>query len=212
MKKSIDTINPELLEFWQTHGQPGRIGLIHLDYPPAKVINWAERFATPDGKPSPWVHCFLFLRKDDGYFRIAESDVYVPLLGIRPKPDGPQENSIRKWSHPLVDHVMVLDSGVTEEQFLRMEHAAQDLHEAGYTYGISSLVQSGIALVRQDMNYRGPLYQPTSMHCGHFLRHCLQLGHVDPFAASILPEHTVPALFPQVLPIVAEWERELKPK
>jgi hypothetical protein len=205
MKIISRSLKPELVEFWYRHAKPGRIGLVHLDFPPAKLINWAERFAMPDGKPPPWAHCFLFLRPRNGVLWIAESDVFIPLPGFRIKPDGPQENLIYKWSHPLVDHAIVLDPGMNEDQFSRIENITSVLREAGYTYDITSLLQSGIALVRQDLTYRSAIRPGASMHCGHFLRTCLELAGIDPFGHSVLPENTVPALYPKVFPTVAEW-------
>jgi hypothetical protein len=207
MKIINRSLNPALVEFWYAHVKPGQIGLVHLDFPPAKIINWAERFATPDGKPSPWAHGFIFLKPRNGVLWLAESDVNIPLPGFRSKPDGPQENVIYKWSHPMIDHAVVLDTGMTESQFDRIENIAAQLHQAGYTYGITSLLQSGIALAKKDLAYRARIGTETSMHCGHFLRACLMQAGIDPFGEAVLPENTVPALFPMVFPVIAEWKR-----
>jgi hypothetical protein len=201
------SLNSELLEFWRIHGEPGRIGLVHLDFPPAKLINWAESWATPDGKPSPWVHCFIFLTPRDEMPWIAESDMNIPLPGFRPKADGPQENPVTKWSFSSVDQAIVLDTGIRPDQFQPIEHVAQMLHDQGYTYSVRSVLESAMALFRHDLSYRGPLHQPGSMHCGHFLRQCLALAGLDPFGPSVAAENTIPALFPTVFPTIGEWRR-----
>jgi hypothetical protein len=207
MKAYTREIDPALAAFWRAHAAPGRIGLIHIDMALAKLINWAEGLVTPNGEPSLWTHCFLFIESREGEPWIAESDAHVPLPGFRPKLDGPQENSIDKWAISVIDRALVVDAGLSIEQIRRTEATAKALIEAGYTYRYSELADAWIALLKKDLKYTGPLYSPDSMHCAHFLRECLKAAGCDPFGDNILPKNTVPEFFAQKFPPLAEWKK-----
>ncbi|RPH96383.1 hypothetical protein EHM69_01585 [candidate division KSB1 bacterium] len=205
MKAFSRSINPELLSFWYDYAAPGRIGLIQIDVVTARLINWVERRVTPSGEPSPWAHVFFFIRPRHGVPWIAESDMNVPLPGFRPKPSGPQKNLIYKWSHPGINRAAILDPGLSALQVEDLEKIIRRLLNAGYTYRVSELAEAWIAMVKQDLTYRGPLYHSDSMHCSHFVRECLRLIGCDPLGASVSPENTVPELIAQAFPVVAEW-------
>ncbi|MBU0507566.1 hypothetical protein KKH27_01835 [bacterium] len=197
----------DLLAFWYEHARPGRIGLISIDVITARLIGWAERNLTPNREPSPWAHAFIFLRPRSGVPWIAESDMQVPLPGFRPKPNGPQENLIYKWSHPAVDRAVVLDPGLTEQQLLDVQRAITLYLDGGFRYSVSELAETWIALERGDPMFRGPLHRDDSMHCGHFIRSCLQSAGNDPLRSELLPENTVPEHLAQAFPVAAEWRR-----
>ena len=195
----------DLLTFWYRHSRPGHIGLIGLDTVPARLIGWAEHWITPDSKPSDWVHVFLFTGRRHGVPWILESDLRVPLPGFRPKPNGPQENTIYKWSHPLIARAQIVDPGLSESQVAQVVQKAQIIMRTGYTYRVSELAETWVAMAKGDLRYRGRLRHEDSMHCGHFLRDCLRAADCDPFGAKILPENTVPEHFAQTFAVVAEW-------
>jgi hypothetical protein len=195
----------DLLTFWYRYGRPGRIGLIGLDTPPAKLIGWAERRVTPNGDVSAWVHVFMFSQKRHGVPWLVESDLHVPLPGFRPKPNGLQENAIYKWAHPLVTRARVVDAGLSDDQVARAVLEAQRLMQSGFTYRVSELAEAWVAMTKRDLRFRGRLHHEDAMHCGHFLRNCLRAADCDPFGSNVLPENTVPELFAQAFPTVAEW-------
>jgi hypothetical protein len=205
MKAFSRSINPELLSFWYAHAQAGRIGLVHIDIVTARLIGWVERRVTVHGEPSPWAHVFVFLRARSGVPWIAESDLNVPLPGFRPKPSGPQENPIYKWSHPAVDRVAVLETGMSDQQVLRFEQGVRQILRAGYTYRVGELASAWMAMLKRDLSYRGRLHRKDAMHCGHFVRESLRYAGCDPLDPDILPENTVPELIAQAFPVVAEW-------
>jgi hypothetical protein len=207
MKFYVRDLNRPLLDFWYQYAQPGRIGLLHLDFLPAKVIGWAERQVTPGHKASLWVHVFLFGTPRHGIPWIFESDRNIPLPGFRPKPNGPQENPIYKWSHPFVDHAIVLDPRFEGDQVTKLLNKAAELVQSRYTYRFSELIDAWVAMERHDLHHRGRWHQNDSMHCGHFIRECLGAVGYDPFGPDILPDNTVPELFFQKIPALAEWIR-----
>lgn len=205
MKAYSRSINPDLLRFWYDNAKPGLIGLVHIDFVTAKLINWVERRITPDGEPSPWAHVFLFLKPRHGIPWIAESDLFVPLPGVYPKPNGPQVNPIYKWSHPGVDRAIIVDPLLAVHQIERLEDVVGQLLRAGYTYRIGELAEAWVALNKHDLTYRGKLHRDDAMHCGHFVRECLHALNCDPFGPDILPDNTVPELVAQAFPAVAHW-------
>ncbi|HEY3294715.1 MAG TPA: hypothetical protein VGL38_04720 [bacterium] len=207
MKKSPRLTDPNLLEFWRTYAAPGRIGLIHINFVAAKLINWGEKWVTPTGEPSPWTHVFMFTKPRRGMPWIAESDFHVPLPGFLPKPDGPQENPVQKWSSTTIDRAAVVDTGLTHEQFEAAEHAAQHLMSSGYSYRFAELAEAWVAMLKHDLTYVSPLHRDDSMHCGHFLRECLSAAACDPFGPGVLPHNTVPELFAQKFSHIAEWSK-----
>jgi hypothetical protein len=205
MKVYSRAINSELLDFWAKQARPGQIALIHIDLVTAKLINWAEKWVTPDGEPSPWTHCFMFIEPREGVPWITESDVAVPLPGYRPKPSGPQENPAEKWALEMIDHAAIVDPGLSPEQLDALKKVEQQILGDGYTYRYSGLLETGFAMFKGDLAYRNPLHRGDSMHCGHYLRVLLQSVGIDPFGEAVLPENTVPDLFGRSFPIVAEW-------
>jgi hypothetical protein len=207
LKKSPHSTNAALAEFWLANAVPGRLGLIHVDLVAANLISWGEKWVTPTGEPSSWTHCFMFIESRNDVPWIAESDVHVPLPGFRPKPDGPQQNSVLKWSSTMIDRASVLDPGLTPEQFEQAEAKARALLSAGYTYRFSELAEAWVAMMKHDLTYVGPMHREDSMHCGHFLRACLAAASCDPFGLNVLPHNTVPELFAQAFPQVAAWQR-----
>jgi hypothetical protein len=210
MKVYSHTINSDLLAFWQENAVPGRIGLIHIDLITARLINWAQQRVTVDGAPSSWTHCFMFLDPRGDMPWITESDVRVPLPGFRPKPSGPQENPVDKWALEIVDRAVLVDPGLTPEQWSQLQVGEKRLLTAGYTYRYQELFEAWVALLKKDLAFRSPLHRDDSMHCGHYLRVLLQTVGIDPYGPSVLPENTVPELFSQVFPIVAEWSAPSK--
>jgi hypothetical protein len=205
MKVYGRSLNPHLLSFWYEHAAVGRIGLVHIDIVTARLIGWAERRVTPDGEPSPWAHVFVFLKPRSGVPWIAESDLNVPLPGFRPKPNGPQENPIYKWSHPAVDHAVVLDPALQDHQLIQFEEGVRQILRAGYTYRVGELAEAWVAMRKHDLRYRGRLHRDDAMHCGHFVRDCLRGAGCDPLGPGVLPENTVPDLIAHAFPVVAEW-------
>ena len=206
MKTFGRSINPQLLSFWYEHAAFGRIGLIHVDLVTARLINWAERWVTTDGEPSAWAHVFIFLPLRNGIPWIAESDMNVPLPGFRPKPNGPQENLIYKWSHPAIDRAIVVDPGLNTAQLKKLQEGIRSILNAGFTYRVGELAEAWVAMVKRDLTYRGPLHRDDAMHCGHFVRECLKAADCDPFGPHILPDNTVPEHIAQVFPMIAEWQ------
>jgi hypothetical protein len=211
MNKSLPVPNPDLLAFWREHAMPGRIGILHIDFIAAKLITWGEKWVTPTGQPSIWTHSFMFLEPKDGIPWIAESDVHVPLPGFRPKPDGPQLNPVSKWSSLTVDRAAVLDTGLNDAQLHEAEQKVLELLHAGYTYRFTELAEAWVAMIKHDLTYTSPLHHEDSMHCGHFLRIVLGAAGCDPFGAAVLPHNTVPELFAQSFPIIAEWTKTENP-
>jgi hypothetical protein len=204
----ISSINPDLLAFYQTHAKPGRIGLIHLDFAPAKLVNWGQKGLTKDGKSSRWVHAFLFLKPRDNELWIAESDVNIPLPGFRKKAvDGPQENSIRKWSGHVVDQAAILDANLSPEQTEKALQRAKELLSEGYFYGPISLAGTWIAILKKDLRHHSLLHREKAMHCTRFTRECLRAAGRDPFGSNVRPENTAPELLFQTFKVVAEWKK-----
>jgi hypothetical protein len=203
MQQSV--MNSNLYEFYTAHAAPGRIGLIHLDFAPAKLINYGQKGLTKTGKSSLWVHAFLFTEQREGGWWIAESDVNVPLPGFRRKIDGPQENSIRKWSGQVVDRAAVLDAHLSEEQVRLALIRAQELQRAGYCYGLLALLGTWIAIKKKDLSYYSVFHRAKAMHCGCFVRECLMAAGNDPFGVNVLPENTAPELLYQRLSVIGEW-------
>ncbi len=181
--------------------------MIHVDFMAAKLINWVEKWVTPTGEPSPWTHAFIFIQPRNGVPWIAESDISVPLPGFLPKADGPQENPVLKWSSNMIDQAAVFDAGLTPEKSRTAEEAARHFMSAGYTYRFTDLADTFVAMMKRDLTYKGPLHRDDSMHCGHFLRECLCAAGCDPFGPKVLPHNTVPELFAQAFPQVAEWRK-----
>jgi len=216
VKATEGSLNPDLLSFWYEFASPGRIGLVHLDAPAARVINWAEKWVTPDGKPSWWTHVFLFTHPRSGVPWIAESDVSVPLPGFRQKISGPQENLIYKWCHPIVDRAAVADLQLSREQCDRLEAAAHALIRQRYTYRLSELAGTFLALATRDLRRRRSVRRmlrekDDSMHCAQFVRLCLSAAGCDPWGEPVRPENTVPEHYAQAFPIVAIWPHPPEP-
>lgn len=201
-----DQNTQSLLDFWREHGLPGRIGLFHLDFAPAKLINWGQKRLTTDGKPSPWVHCFLFLEPRDGIPWIAESDLSIPLPGLRKPKEGPQINPVTKWSQH-VDRAAVVDAALNEVQIRQALARAEELARGGYTYGKIALVGTWIAVLRNDLTHHSFLHRERAMHCGQFARYCLRAADVDPWGKAVRDENTAPELIYQQYPVAAEWKK-----
>ncbi len=190
------------------HGQPGRVGLFHLDFAPAKLINWGQRRLTRDGKPSPWVHAFLFIESRDGAPWIAESDASVPWLGIRKPVDGPQLNSVVKWSGAHVDQAVVLDPHLTEEQYQLARARAKELLQERYFFSLTALAGTWIAILKHDMRHHSILHRAKGMHCAQFVRDVLRAAGADFLGDEVSLENTAPEYLYQRLDVVGEWKRE----
>jgi hypothetical protein len=201
------TLNPELVDFWREHARPGRIGLIHIDFAPAKLINWAERWATLSGKPSRWAHTFMFLPSADGVPIFAESDARVPLPGFDSnKPDGPQINPVYKWSHRAVDEAAVVDPRLDPDQLQRIAERVEELIQAGYHYPRVALADTMFALAKGDLSYNGPLAADDTMHCSQLVQECLLAAGASPFPENVHPKNIVPEHFAQEFPVIAQWK------
>ena len=198
--------NPALYEFWLKHAKPGRIGLFHLDFPPAKLLDWGQKELTPDHRPSRWVHGFLFIETRDGDAWIAESDRNIPLPGFRHKLNGPQTKSIRKWAIVAVDEAVVLDSRMTEEQYLVARRRVDELMYEHYSYSLLALAGTWAAIRHHNLAHHSLLHRHYAMHCSQFVRECLRAAGADFLCGDVSAENTVPELIYQSLPIVAEWK------
>jgi hypothetical protein len=153
----------------------------------------------------------MFIEPRNGIPWIMESDVHVPLPGFMPKPDGPQENPVLKWSSQLIDRAAVLEPGLTPEEFQAAQQAARTLMAAGYSYRFAELAEAFVAMMKHDLMYRSPMHRDDSMHCGHFLREVLGAAGCDPFGPNVLPHNTVPELFAQAFPFIARWQKDAEP-
>jgi hypothetical protein len=194
----------DVLGFWQRHARPGRIGLFHLDYAPASLINWGQKRLTADGKPSPWVHCFMFIDERNGVPWIAESDLSLPIPGLRKMVDGPQVAPVTKWQR-LIDRALIVDPQMTSEQFTRAKSQAARLAQSGLHYSLINLVGAWVAIQRGDLSHRSVFHRRRAMHCGHFVRVCLREAGIDPWGARVLDENTAPELIAREFPVIAEW-------
>jgi hypothetical protein len=204
----LSSRNPELTAFYEEHARPGRMGLVHVDFAPAKLINWGQKRLTPDGKPSRWVHIFFFTEQRNQEWWIAESDVNVPLPGFRKNvTDGPQESPLRKWSGVVVDQAAIVDAGLTEAQTQMVFQRARELIAGGYFYGTFTLAGTWIAILKKDLSHRSILHRKKAMHCAHFVRECLIAAGCDPFGEKIRPANTAPETIYQTLNVIAEWKR-----
>ncbi|MDD5087423.1 MAG: hypothetical protein PHI18_01315, partial [bacterium] len=160
-----------------------------------------------DHQPSPWAHTFLFLQPRHGVPWIAESDLQVPFPGFRPRPNGPQENPIYKWAHPAVNQAIVLDPGLSPSELTAVQRRVHQFLHGGYTYRVSGLAETWVALERRDPAFRGPLHHDDAVHCAQFVRECMREAGRDPFLSDLLPENTVPEHLAQIFPRIAEWRR-----
>ncbi len=200
-------MNAALLEFWQEHGRPGRVGLFHLDFAPAKLVNWGQKRLTLDGKPSPWVHSFLFIEPRDGVPWIAESDMSLPLPGLRKPINGPQLNSVAKWSGMRVDRAAVLDPHLTNEQYERARSRAEELLHEHYFYSLTALAGTWIAILKNDLRHHSLLHRDKGMHCSQFVRTVMGAAGADFLGDEVSLENTAPEMLYQRLDIVGEWKR-----
>jgi hypothetical protein len=196
-----------VLDFWTEHARPGRVGLIHLDFAPAKLIDWGQKRLTRDGQPSHWVHAFLFIESRNGVPWIAESDASVPWLGVRKPVDGPQINPVTKWSGGTVDRAVVLESGMSDEQYQIARTRAETLTHEHYHYSLIALAGTWISVLRNDLRHRSLLHRIKGMHCGQFVRTCMNAAGVDLLSEDVSLENSAPELIYQHLPVVAEWQK-----
>lgn len=196
-----------LLEFWTEHGRPGRVGLIHLDFAPAKLINWGQKRLTRDGKPSPWVHAFLFIEERDGMPWIAESDLSLPLPGLRKPVNGPQLNSVAKWSGSRIDRAVVLDPHLTDEQYRHARMRAEKLLHEQYFYSLTALAGTWMAILRNDLRHHSLLHRARGMQCAQFVRQVLRTAEADFLGDEVSLENTAPEILYQRIELVREWTR-----
>ena len=200
--------NGDLLSFFQKHSAPGRIGLLHFDFPPARLIDFGQRDLTRDHKSAQWAHVCLFIESRDGEPWIAESDMNIKSRGSNKSADGPQICSVRKWIGGHLDHAAVLESGLTLEQARQAEKRAHELIAEGNKYGLLELAGTWMAIKKRDLTYHSALHREHTMHCSHFLRLILRAADCDPFGQSIAPENTTPEHIFQSFKMVAEWRKE----
>jgi len=171
------------------------------------LINWGQKRLTKDGKPSPWVHAFMFIESRDGVPWIAESDASVPWLGASKPVDGPQINSVVKWSGASVDRAVVLESPMSEEQYRIARARAEQLTHEHYHYSLIALAGTWIAVLKNNLQHRSILHRAKGIHCGEFVRACMSAAGADFLDDHVSLENTAPELIYQQFPIVAEWRR-----
>jgi hypothetical protein len=200
-------INQDLLTFWLEHARPGRVGLIHLDFAPARIVNWGQKRLTRDGKPSRWVHAFMFIESRDSVPWIAESDARIPLPGFRKKVDGPQINSVKKWSGFVVDEAAVLESHLTEEQYRASRACVDELHRGNHIYSLVALVGTWVAIRKHDLRHHSILHRAKGMQCSQFVRQCIAAARRDFLDEDVSMENTAPEMVFQRLDLVAEWKK-----
>ncbi len=149
----------------------------------------------------------MFLHSDDDIPRFAESDARISLPGFEhDKPDGPQINTIYKWSHRAVDEAAVVDPCLNEEQMRRVEAHVNELIQAGIHYPRAALANTLWALAKGDLDYVGPLAADDTMHCSQLVQECLLTAGASPFPPEMHPRNIVPEHFAQSFPQVAHWK------
>jgi hypothetical protein len=196
-----------LQNFYVEHGMPGRIGLVHFNFVPAKLINWGQKKLTRNGKPSRWTHAFFFIEPREGIPWIAESDVKLPLPGFHNRSDGPQINSSRKWSSTIIDDAAILDPVLNSEQYGKVRAHTDCLLTCRLKYGLVALAGTWIAIQKNDLAHRNVFHRDSRMHCAQFVRECLKTASVDPWSDKIASFNLSPEALYQQFPVIAEWKR-----
>ena len=198
-------INLSLLEFWQTHAQPGRIGLIGIRFFLANLIAKAQAPLTADGKPSRWVHTFIFQDKRDTVPWICESDIGFPQRGIFRWTPGTQENPVTKWCHQRITHARVLEADLTEEQVEAVLGRARELISQRVHFGVRGLLGTWLALRRGTLEKDSLLHARNALHCAAFVRLCLSATGIDPIGPKITARNTTPEHISRYFRTLAEW-------
>jgi hypothetical protein len=178
-------------EFFETHAQAGRIGLVGGSEPANRLIARAQRHLDADGAWSHWSHAFLFQgRRADGHHWIIESDLDIQRKIIRL---GVQENRVAKYTdngaYPVVG---VIDLGLTPVQEQQALAHALELVSAGTRYSLREIVGTVWAL-------RHPKWQPKenllgqekAFYCSAFVRHVLDRAGVN-LAPLVSEKNTTP--------------------
>jgi len=198
-------INLPLLEFWQAHAQPGRIGLLGIRFPLAALIAKAQAPLTANGEPSRWVHAFIFQDVQDTIPWIFESDIGFPPRGIFRWTPGTQENPVTKWCHQRITHTRVLEADLTEEQIQVMLTRARELVAQKIHFGLRGLLGTWFALRRGTLEKDSLLHARHALHCAAFVRLCLLAADADPIGPKVTVRNTVPEHLSTCLRTLAEW-------
>ncbi|MFH1010575.1 MAG: hypothetical protein V1784_05010 [bacterium] len=200
-----ESVHPALLQFWQTHAQPGRVGLIGIRFFLARLVEKGQARLTADRSASKWAHAFIFQQSRDGIPWIYESDMGFMQYGLFRWAPGAQENSILKWSGPRILRACVLDAGLNERQVEKALEHARELIRHGTKYRLRELLGTWIAMRRGHLERESFLHAGTALHCGAFVRACLLAADVDPFGPNIAVSNTAPELLCQKLRPIAYW-------
>jgi hypothetical protein len=198
-------INLPLLEFWQAHARPGRIGLLAIRFPLATLIAKAQAPLTADGKPSRWVHAFIFQSAKDNIPWILESDIGFPRRGIFRWTPGTQENPVTKWCHHRITHARVLEADLTEDKVEAMLKRARELVAQKIHFGLRGLLGTWLALRRGTLEKDNLLHARHAFHCAAFVRLCLLAAGADPLGPKVTVRNTAPEHLSKCLRTLAEW-------
>lgn len=166
-------------EFFETHVQPGRVGLVGGVTLLEKAIKRAERHVTPAKRPSLWSHAMLFEgRRADGQQWVIESDLEIHEKHFHL---GVQETRLAKYfKEQAYPDLAVLDFGLTERQVTQLLGEALEMVASRSIYSLTELLGTAVAL--RNPWFRGRknlLARKKSMYCSGFVQYVFLKAGID---------------------------------
>jgi hypothetical protein len=177
-----------ILKYMETVAQPMDILLLGRDSFLGRLIQFAQRVQTNDGKPSLWSHCALYAEDDD----ILESTIDLEKFeGGRRLDNGVQYNPIERIL--TYDRIMLIQLPITPIQREVLIKRADRLYKDRLTYSISGLLGSLLSywIFRWQSN---PLQTKHSLYCSAFVALVYEAIQVD-----FDPHHTARNTSPEMI-------------
>ena len=194
-------INQQLLDFFTANHKPGLIALVGTNDAIGLAIREAQSLITKDGKPSLWSHCFIlgdlrFDRRGPASAKVKspyifESDLIVHLFEPQVR-NGAQENWIGKWCLDKVEHVAVIDKGLSDDERDLVLATALQLVDDQILYPIQELLGTWLAIIAGKQWLPNPLSDPHAMYCSAFVRYCYKESGKDFLGNDINVFNTTP--------------------
>ncbi len=208
-------MNTQVLDFFRTNYEPGRVCLIGSSNPIYMLIRNAQKGITKDGKPSKYNHTFLMGNKRnderiDGSIYIFESDLSISVPDWEVK-NGVMESRITKWCLDDLDYAAVLGCELTQSGIDAIVSKALwfAYDEEHLRYPVGELFGTLWSIVTHRCSDKHIFDQKYAVQCATFVRLCYQSIEQDIIAGGSDLTNTSPEEISQsgIFTFRKEWTK-----